>query len=143
MSRPPCCRHVSGKPVAALFKPAGMPACGLPVVTVTLDEFESIRLADSEGLYQEEAARRMKVSRPTFGRIVDAAHRKVADALVNGKALKIEGGTVHVDHARRCRCELCVEGCTHRGGACPHHHKEKLPCRSVFRSPKTKVSRAR
>ncbi len=59
---------------------------------MTLDEFEALRLADLEGLYQEEAARRMNVSRPTFSRIVDAARRKTADALVHGKALCIEGG---------------------------------------------------
>jgi len=110
--------------MATVFKPAGIPACDLEAVTVSLDEFEAIRLADGEGLYQEQAARRMKVSRPTFGRIVEAAHRKVADALLNGKTLKIEGGTVQVNHQKRCRCELCAERCAHRGANCPHHPKE-------------------
>jgi len=68
----------------------------LDQVALTVDEFEAIRLADLEGLYQEEAARRMNVSRQTFGRILEAAHRKVADVLVHGKALSIEGGPIEV-----------------------------------------------
>jgi hypothetical protein len=72
-------------------------------VALTLDEFESLRLADLEGLYQEDAAGRMGVSRATFGRIVESARRKVAEALVRGKALRIEGGAVAgADGPRRC-----------------------------------------
>jgi len=59
---------------------------------MTLDEFEAIRLADHESLKQEDAAKRMRVSRPTFSRILSSAHRKIGDALVNVKAIKIEGG---------------------------------------------------
>ena len=62
----------------------------LEEVLLSLDEFEAIRLADNEGLYHEEAAVRMNVSRATFGRILDNARGKVADAIINGKALKIE-----------------------------------------------------
>jgi predicted DNA-binding protein (UPF0251 family) len=65
-------------------------------IELTVDELEAVRLADLEGLYQEEAAARMNVSRQTFGRIVEAAHKKIADALVNGKALSIQGGPVEV-----------------------------------------------
>jgi len=68
----------------------------LEQVELTVDEFEAIRLADMEGLYQEAAAQRMNVSRQTFGRILEAAHKKVADALVNGKALSIAGGSVEI-----------------------------------------------
>ncbi len=96
VSRPPCCRQISGLPVAAVFKPAGVPGHLLDEVVVSLDEFESIRLADLEGLYQAEAAARMNVSRATFGRIVEAGRRKVAEALVLGKRLRIEGGAVAV-----------------------------------------------
>ena len=64
----------------------------LQQVSLSVDELEAIRLADLEGLYQEQAAQQMNVSRQTFGRILEAAHKKVADALVNGKALSIEGG---------------------------------------------------
>ena len=73
-------------------------------IAITIDELEAIKLADFEGLYQEEASARLGVSRPTFGRIIAAAHRKVAEALVEGKALRIEGGTVS---ARRTRCDAC------------------------------------
>jgi predicted DNA-binding protein (UPF0251 family) len=62
----------------------------LEEVCLSLDEVEALRLADHEGRYHEEAAREMKVSRATFGRIVNEARRKVARALIQGKALKIE-----------------------------------------------------
>jgi hypothetical protein len=65
-------------------------------VTLTVDEIEALRLTDLEGLYQADAAEKMNVSRQTLGRILESAHRKVADALVNGKALLIEGGTVEL-----------------------------------------------
>lgn len=65
---------------------------------MTLDEFEAIKLADFEGLYQEQAAVKMDISRQTFGRIIDSAHRKIADVLIHGKALKIEGGEVRVQN---------------------------------------------
>lgn len=61
-------------------------------VSVTLDEFEAVRLADFEEMKQEDAARLMKVSRPTFSRIVASARKKIADALVNVRAIRIEGG---------------------------------------------------
>jgi len=94
-------RRVVGSPAASVFKPAGVRAIDLDEVVMTLDEFEALRLADFEGLYQEGAAERMRVSRPTFSRILASAHRKLADALVHGKALKIEGGPVFVQ-GRRC-----------------------------------------
>jgi predicted DNA-binding protein (UPF0251 family) len=61
---------------------------------LTIDELEAIRLADLEGLAHEAAARRMNVSRPTFGRIVEGARRKVAEALVHGRGIGFEGGVV-------------------------------------------------
>jgi uncharacterized protein len=86
-----------------VFKPIGIPVRLLDEVVMTLDEFEAIRLADLDGLYQESAAAQMGVSRPTFSRIVAEAHRKVADAIVHGRALRIEGGPVHVAGQRCCR----------------------------------------
>jgi predicted DNA-binding protein (UPF0251 family)/predicted Fe-Mo cluster-binding NifX family protein len=95
MPRPVCDRTVAlGELPATLFKPAGIPARELEVSTLTVDQVEALRLADLEGLYQEAAARRMGVSRQTFGRIVEEARRRVADAILNGKALRIEGGKV-------------------------------------------------
>lgn len=96
MPRPRQCRRVARLPQATYYKPRGVPLRALEQVALTVDELEAIRLADLEGLYQEEAAKRMNVSRQTFGRIAEAAHRKIADALVHGKALSITGGPVEV-----------------------------------------------
>lgn len=105
MPRPPCCRLVRGKPTAAVFKPAGIPAREAELVEMTLDEFEALRLADHEGLYHEAAAEGMEVSRATFGRILERARHKVADALVGGKALRIEGGPVRRGRRRAPCCK--------------------------------------
>jgi predicted DNA-binding protein (UPF0251 family) len=86
-----------------MFKPAGVPMRELEEVVMTLDEFEALRLADLDGLYQEQAAEQMNVSRPTFSRVIDSARRKLADALVHGKALRIEGGPVEIGRRRCCR----------------------------------------
>ncbi len=91
MPRPFKCRRVRCKPDANYFKPRGIPLSELQEIGLTLDEFEAVRLADLEGLYQEDAAKKMAVSRQTFGNIVGSARKKIADALVNGKALKISG----------------------------------------------------
>jgi predicted DNA-binding protein (UPF0251 family) len=107
MARPLCCRQVAGWPERNYFKPRGVPLTSLQEVTMSVDEFEAIRLADLEGLYQEQAAERMGISRPTFGRIIESAHQKVADALANGKALKIEGGEVEMAIQRLFRCNEC------------------------------------
>jgi len=104
LSRPFCCRRICGEPPSAVFKPAGIPLRQLDEVVMTLDEFEAIRLADLAQMYQEKAAKQMGISRPTFSRIIDSAHRKLADTLVHGKALLIEGGAVR-RAGRRC-CEL-------------------------------------
>jgi len=74
----------------------------LEEIVLNLDEFEAIRLADYEQLYQEEAAAKMNISRQTFGRIIEAAHKKVADVFINGKALKIEGGEVALNETKLC-----------------------------------------
>ncbi|MDP2807400.1 MAG: DUF134 domain-containing protein, partial [bacterium] len=94
MSRPCKCRRVRCQPSALYFKPRAIPLLLLEEVVLTIDELEAMRLADLEGLYQEEAAGKMMISRQTFGNIIARAHKKVADALVNSKALKIEGGAV-------------------------------------------------
>ncbi len=103
MPRPFCNRRIAGRPAASIFKPIGVPIARLEEVVMTLDEFEAIRLADLDGLYQENAAEKMRISRPTFSRIVDSAHRKIADALVHGKSLRIEGGPIHMGAPRCCR----------------------------------------
>ncbi|HOC46892.1 MAG: DUF134 domain-containing protein [Syntrophorhabdaceae bacterium] len=90
MSRPKKCRCTRCTVESDYFKPRGIPLSDLDEVSLGTDEVEALRLADYEGLYQEEAAGRMNISRSTFGRIVAAAHRKIADAILHGKALKIE-----------------------------------------------------
>jgi uncharacterized protein len=102
MPRPKCCRQVCGVPDKTYFKPRGIPAADLEEVVLSLDEYEAIRLADYEQFYQEEAAARMNISRQTFGRIIEEAHKKIADVLMNAKALKIEGGKVSFDETKPC-----------------------------------------
>jgi len=92
MPRPRKCRMVDAKPGVWLFKPQGIPARLLDEVYLPIEGYEALRLADLEGLRQDEAAAKMKVSRQTFGRILAEARRSVADALIHGLALRIEGG---------------------------------------------------
>ncbi|UCF93903.1 MAG: DUF134 domain-containing protein [Desulfobacterales bacterium] len=106
MPRPIKVRHVSCYPEANYFKPRGIPFVELEEIVLSTDELEAVRLADLECLYQEQAAGRMNISRQTFGNIVRSAHRKIADALVNGKALKIQGGVIAVEE-RRFQCQDC------------------------------------
>jgi len=94
-------------PGSDYFKPRGIPLSVLEEVVLTVDEFEALRLADLEGLYQEQGAEKMKVSRQTFGRIIDSAHKKVAEALVQGKALKIGGGEFEMAAMRQFKCYDC------------------------------------
>ncbi len=107
MPRPKRCRRVGLLPGSTLFKPAGVPARELDEVVLEVDEFEALRLADYEGLYQEQAAERMGISRQTFGRIVEAARKKVTQALVKGLALRIEGGEVARAETRAFACADC------------------------------------
>ena len=107
MPRPKRCRRIASLPNFVLFKPAGVPGRTLQKVELTVDEYEALRLADYEGLYQEQAAERMGVSRQTFGRIVESARKKVARALVEGMALRIEGGVVEMAEKRAFECADC------------------------------------
>ena len=107
MPRPICCRRVGQMPPCGLFRPAGVPCSSLEEIVLTVDEMEAIRLADLEGMYQEQAARQMNISRQTFGRVIESARRKVAQALCQGQALRIEGGTVEVVTMRRFQCFEC------------------------------------
>ena len=102
MPRPKCQRNICGIPDKNYFKPRGIPTVDLEEIVLNLDEFEAIRLADYEQLYQEKAAAKMNISRQTFGRIIEAAHKKIADVLLNGKALKIEGGEVNLNETKPC-----------------------------------------
>ena len=94
MARPVKPRWIGFDPPRVCFMPQPMTVQPANLTVLTVDELEAIRLADLEGFGQEEAARRMNVSRPTFGRIVGQGRAKVAEALVNARAIGIEGGVV-------------------------------------------------
>ena len=85
-------RRVWFEPNVTYFKPAGVQMIELQESVISRDELEAIRLKDFEGIDQQEAAKKMNISQPTFHRLVLEARKKIADALVNGKALRIEGG---------------------------------------------------
>jgi len=89
MPRPLKRRRVCCKPDSNYFKPRGIPVPDLEEIKLTIEELEAVRLADFEGLYQENAAEKMHISRQTFGNTINSAHKKIADALLNAKALVI------------------------------------------------------
>ncbi|MBN2067576.1 MAG: DUF134 domain-containing protein [Candidatus Diapherotrites archaeon] len=93
MARPKKCRLVESEPEATYFKPRAMPLAELEEVCLNFEELEAFKLKFMGKLEQEQAAKKMKVSRTTFWRILSCAGEKIADALINGKAIKIEGGT--------------------------------------------------
>jgi len=96
MARPKKCRCVAWEPGVTFFKPQGIPLRTLEHVVIGVDELEALRLSDFLGLSHEEVAQEMNVSRPTVTRMLSRAHQAVADALVNGKAIKIAGGDYKV-----------------------------------------------
>ncbi|MGA9756209.1 MAG: DUF134 domain-containing protein [Desulfobaccales bacterium] len=130
MGRPKKCRWVENEPGVTFFKPRGIPLRSLQQIVITVDELEAMRLADFLEMTQEEVAQRMQVSRPTVTRMLSRAHRAVAEALVHGKAICIQGGDYRVGQ----QCQACghwnlqdpgdadSEGCT-----CPGHEGEAKP----------------
>jgi len=90
MPRPRKHRRLRFKPSVYYFKPRGIPLRKLEEVILKKDELEAIKLHDVDGLKQLEAAQEMKVSQPTFARILDKAYKKIAKAIIDGKAIKIE-----------------------------------------------------
>lgn len=107
MPRPKCPRFIGELPNTTFYKPRGIPLSRLETIDLSYDELEAIRLADLEGYYHEQAAEKMRISRATFGRIIEAGHNKIADALVNGKAIKIEGGVIKMTQQRVFSCNAC------------------------------------
>jgi predicted DNA-binding protein (UPF0251 family) len=130
--RPKHYRWIEKIPEVTHFKPSGVQYGRLEQVNLAVDELEAIRLADLEGLYQEQAAELINVSRQTFGRIITSAHKKVAEALVMGKSILIEGGEIVPSEESRgmragghCICPKCDERIVHqRGVPC---QEEKCP----------------
>lgn len=106
MPRPQKKRSVHRPPLYSGFKPVGVGVRYLENLALTLDEFEAIRLADYEGKDHNESAGKMGISRSTFSRLVERARNKVAQFLIEGKYLQIDGGAVHF-LGNVIRCEDC------------------------------------
>jgi len=125
MVRPQKRRSVAFNPEISYFKPRGIPMFDLEEIRLTVDQREAIRLSDLQGMSHEEAGRRMGVSRATFGRIVQQARKAVADALINGKAINVEGGnykiisTTRIFYCNNCRHEWQEPIGTGRPERCP------------------------
>jgi len=106
MPRPTKWRRVSFIPEVTYFKPVGIPLYALEEVNISVEEAEAVRLKDVESLEQEQCAEKMSISRSTFQRVMGTARRKIADALLNGKAIRIEGGNFEL----ATRSFKCLEG---------------------------------
>lgn len=96
MVRPCKCRVVRFSPEVTYFKPRGVPLRALETIELSLDELEAIRLKYSSGLEQTEAAKKMKISQSTFHRLLNRANKKIATALINGKAIKFNCGCAYI-----------------------------------------------
>jgi predicted DNA-binding protein (UPF0251 family) len=116
MVRPVISRKVGYHPEVSYFKPRGIPMLDLEEVVLTVDEREAIRLADLQGLSHEEGGELMGVSRATFGRILRNARRIIADAIISGKAINVQGGTYEIVVTPRL---FCCDSCGHEWEEAP------------------------
>ncbi|MBU4315053.1 DUF134 domain-containing protein [Patescibacteria group bacterium] len=91
MPRPRLCRKVAFNPNITFFKPQGVPMSQLEIVELSAEEIEAYRLRHSSNMEQKEAAEKMQTSQSTYQRILNSSYKKIADALINGKAIKING----------------------------------------------------
>jgi len=120
MPRKRCKSNIGFLPHITYFKPSGIRMTEIGEVILHHDELEAIRLKDLLGIPQEEAAKQMNVSQPTFHRLLLSAHEKLAHAIINGKALKIEGGNVNIDEAYIPPCgwrQICRHGWSKKSDA--------------------------
>ncbi|MCK5808026.1 DUF134 domain-containing protein [bacterium] len=129
MPRPKKNRTVEQPPVFTTFKPLGIPARHLKEINLSLDEYEAIRLADLIGYDHETASKQMKISRSTFTRLVERARAVVAEFLVIGGSLVINGGVVHFK-TNRIFCKSCKKAATtpldEKLTKCPHCDSEDI-----------------
>jgi len=107
-------------PKITSFKPAGVPLAQLQEIRISVEEAEAIRLKDFEGLEQEKGAQKMNVSRSTFARMLLSARQKMSDALLNGKAIRIEGGNYEL---------------TKRSFRCGNGHEWEVPFEVMIKKP--------
>ena len=130
MARPVKRRRVCGLPPVGAFRPEGGP--GGPVLEVTVDEYEAVRLIDLLGLTQEECAAQMNVARTTVQAIYDSAREKLARMLAEGRPLAVQGGTYDLcGQAEHC----CGRRCRRRGGGGGRCENGRLTCREEGRCP--------
>lgn len=134
MARPVKPKLVRESPKVDYFKPRGIPMSELEETVITVEEVEALRLVDLERLYQEDAAREMGVSRQTLQRLLTEARAKVAGALMEGKALRIEGGNYILrEGSGRYRCGRCGDeippgpGRRRHGWKCPSCDPPRRP----------------
>jgi len=123
-ARPTFPRNVGFLPGITYFKPAGVRMVELEEVILGHDEIEAMRLKHLLGLSQEEAAGQMNISQPTFHRLLSSACEKMTDAVVNGKALRIEGGNIAVPEGSLPSCgkgRTCRQGRAKRSGSIQQH----------------------
>lgn len=140
MPRPKLCRKIIGSPSALYFSPAPDSDEIVNVATITLEEFEALRLGDWLGLYHDECARQMGVSRQTFGNMITVARQKIAGAIVNGQAIRISGG----NECCRKEASVCGKCSVKEGGCCKKKQDEstccgkrqKRCCKSIFKDEK-------
>lgn len=127
MTRPKRKRIVTQPPIMEGFKPFGIPISTIEPVILLYEEYEAIRLLDYSGMTQAEAAVVMAVSRPTLTRIYEKARQTIAEAMVEGKAIIIEGGTFHTDEFWY-RCESCFKLSISKQAmkACAYCHSDKI-----------------
>lgn len=116
--RPACPRVVRNIPDVTYFKPRGVPMHDLELVVLSVEEFEAISLVDFQDLEQEDAASRMKVSRRTLARDLHSGRKKIADALLNGKAIEIKGGNYVALPPRSFSCDVCGHVWDAPAGSC-------------------------
>ncbi|MFH0773780.1 MAG: DUF134 domain-containing protein [bacterium] len=88
--RPKLCRRLRFQPDVLYFKPQGIPMHQLEEIILLPDELEALKLYEVDCLDQTKSAKKMNISQPTFARILDSAQKKVAGAIVQGKAIRIE-----------------------------------------------------
>ena len=122
MARPPLLRRIGCPPLITHFKPVGVEANDLPEIIVSYDEFEAIRLKHFLNIDQTQAAKRMNISQPTFHRLIKSAQRKIAEALINGRAIKIEGGhvfTEKISYQETIKIAICSDDKNLNGNVIP------------------------
>jgi len=101
MARPRRVRRIFFQPDVTYFKPIGIPLSNLKEVVLTFEELEAIRLIDLERIEQNKASKKMKISQSTLSRLLRTGREKLADAIINGQAIKIQGGDFKMVTPRR------------------------------------------